>query len=94
MAEVFASCSVLFGDEFQSNPGTISVHAPKPTPDGGFICHVEFAGVEKYSRDIEGRDGIHALDCALVYLNGIRNNSTDPEFFWLSGDSMLVRSHK
>ncbi len=79
MVKAIASCSVMFGDETQKRSGSISVHAPQATEDGHFTCRVEFRGVEKYSKDIHGIHGIHALDCALVYLNGIRNNSTDPE---------------
>lgn len=94
MARAVASCSVIFGNESQKSTGTISVYAPQPTGDGSFTCRVEFIGVEKYSKDIHGIDGIHALDCAIVYLNGIRNNSTDPEFFWMNGDTMLIRRHE
>ena len=90
MHKVFASCPVLYGYEHQKMKSEILVFQPHMNSEGEFICRVEFRDIEKYSKDIFGEDEIHALDCAITFLNGVRNNSKDPEFFFMDGSTMFV----
>ncbi|MFL0357580.1 DUF6968 family protein [Erythrobacter sp. GH1-10] len=90
MVDVFAKLDFLFGTHSIRDKGEIRIYSPRANEDGTFYCEVEFDGVEKFNRSITGDDEIHALECAVVYVNGIRNNSKNPEFFWSNGDSMFV----
>lgn len=90
MTKAIASCPVLFGIGTQRTVGEIAIYTPEAVDEAEFLCRVEFSGVEKYTREVRGSDGIHALDCALAYLNGITANSKDPEFFWMNGDTMFI----
>lgn len=86
----FAKCPVLIGTIDNKCEGEIVLYAPQYKDGSRYVCKVQFKGAEKYNREIGGLDQLHTLECALTYLNGIRNNSKDPEFFWTNGDTMFV----
>jgi hypothetical protein len=91
MTDTFAAMPVLLSKGGSISKGEIRIFRPKSTIQNRFLCSVEFEGAEKYNKNVYADDAITSLDFALTYLNGVRNNSIDPEFFWENGDSMLIR---
>jgi len=91
MTDTFAAMRVILSKGGSISEGEIRISPPKSTIGNKFLCSVEFKGAEKYNKDVYADDAITSLDFALTYLNGIRNNSTDPEFFWDNGDTMLIK---
>lgn len=63
-------------------PITITLSKPEDNRDGFFSCCVEFNGAPEYHADIQGVDGINAIQCALAYIDGICLNSNEPKFYW------------
>lgn len=61
--------------------GMMSISKPEQIVENGYACGVEIEHCSKFDREITGVDELHALDCAIAYLNSISNNSRDPEFF-------------
>lgn len=80
MPEIIASRQMFVRDEERFTPMLISVSKPEEAENGLFSCHVSFTGTPKYDANIKGGDAINALECALLYIDGICANSEDPEF--------------
>jgi hypothetical protein len=91
MNEVFAARRVIARYPRKDISGSIYISRPIVNDNNKFFCSVEFDMHPKYSDIVFGTDEIHALECAISYTNSICQNSTEPEFFWTNGDTMLVR---
>jgi hypothetical protein len=60
--------------------------------DDGSACHakVTFSNVPEFDTVVKGIDEMHCIECAIIYVNSITQNSSDPEFFYTNGDTMRV----
>ncbi|MEP5937946.1 MAG: hypothetical protein ABJ239_06430 [Erythrobacter sp.] len=90
MTKICAAMPVLIEVEGSRSRQEINITTPVLVQDIGYVCRIEFGGANRYDSEFSASDAISALNLAIVYMNGIVENSKDPEFFWTNGDTMFV----
>ncbi len=82
MTDVFASRTMFIKIESQFYSVVVSLGAPKKGSDNLFYCKTSFSIGGKYDALISGVDEINAVDCAMIYIKGVIEESVDPKFYW------------
>jgi len=90
MTKICAVMPVLIEAEGSRSRQEIKITTPEPVQDTGYVCRIEFSGASRYDSEFNASDAISALNLVIVFMNGIVENSKEPEFFWPNGDTMFV----
>jgi len=78
---------IRIGEEYHET--IILIENPVPRGDGDYNARVVFSNVSKYDAIIKGADSLNAVECAISYINGICQSSTDPRFYWDDGSPFV-----